>query len=178
MTKFTWVLFLLFPLLSPVPAGAIDGGLESLRESGKAFASVAQVVSPSVVNIQVQASSPAAAATGAPLPFDEQHPFGDEFFKRFFGERFRGIPRQETPRGELRPERPSIGQGSGFVFAVKDGLLSDKTFILTNNHVVEGAAKINVRLQDGREFEAKITGRDPQSDVAVIEIPTGGIPPT
>jgi serine protease Do len=56
--------------------------------------------------------------------------------------------------------------------------LSDKTFILTNNHVVEGAAKINVRLQDGREFEAKITGRDPQSDVAVIEIPTGGIPPT
>ena len=47
---------------------------------------------------------------------------------------------------------------------------------MTNKHVVEGAEKIRVRLQDGREFAAKITGRDPKSDVAVIEISTGGIP--
>lgn len=54
---------------------------------------------------------------------------------------------------------------------------ADKTYILTNNHVVENAAKIRVKLRDGREFEASITGRDPRSDIAIIEIPTGGLPP-
>jgi serine protease Do len=126
-----------------------------------------------VVNIQTEVST-AEARTGAePLPFDDQFPFGDEFFKRFFGERFPGMPRQQMPQQERR----TLGQGSGFVFASRDGLLADKTYILTNNHVVDGAERIRVRLQDGREFDAEITGRDPQSDVAVIEIPTGGVPP-
>jgi len=173
MNRFLVMLVLALPLFVPLRVDAIDGGVESLRQSGKAFASVAQVISPSVVNIQIESDSPETGMTQVPLPFGERFPFGDEFFKRFFGDRFRGIPRQELPQGKRR----TIGQGSGFVFAAKDGLLSDKTYILTNNHVVEGAGKINVRLQDGREFEAKITGRDPQSDVAVIEIPTGGIPP-
>ena len=62
------------------------------------------------------------------------------------------------------------------MFAHKKGLLSDKTYILTNNHVVEKADKIRVKLQDGRQFDASVTGRDPQSDVAVIEIETGGLP--
>ena len=56
------------------------------------------------------------------------------------------------------------------MFAAKDGLLSDKTYILTNNHVVEKADKIRVKFQDGREYDARITGRDPRSDVAVVEI--------
>ena len=67
-------------------------------------------------------------------------------------------------------ERRTVGQGSGFVFAAKDGFLTDKTYILTNNHVVEGADRIQVRLQDGREFDAKLTGTDPKSDVAGIEL--------
>ncbi len=53
--------------------------------------------------------------------------------------------------------------------------MSDKTFILTNNHVVENADKIRVKFQNGREFDAKITGRDPQSDVAVVEIKTSDL---
>jgi serine protease Do len=171
MNRVAWVLLLVAPLLSPLPAAATDGGLQNLRQSGKAFASVARSVSPSVVNIQTEAIG-AAAATGVPLPFEEQLPFGDEFFKRFFGDRFSGIPRQEMPKRAPR----SVGQASGFVFAAKDGLLADETYIVTNNHVVEGAEQIKVRLQDGREFDAEITGRDPQSDVAVIQIPTGGLP--
>ncbi|GJQ48535.1 MAG: hypothetical protein HKUEN01_09210 [Candidatus Kuenenia stuttgartiensis] len=47
------------------------------------------------------------------------------------------------------------------MFEVKDGLLSDKTYILTNNHVVENADTIRVQFQNGSEYNAKITGRDP-----------------
>lgn len=62
------------------------------------------------------------------------------------------------------------------MFASTGGLLADSTFILTNNHVVADANEIQVKLQDGRTFKATIKGRDPDSDVAVIEIPTGNLP--
>ena len=61
------------------------------------------------------------------------------------------------------------GMGSG-VIATKDG------YILTNNHVVEGADEVKVALQDGREFVAKVVGRDPKSDVAVIKIEARDLP--
>ena len=165
-------LLFLLTLAFAWPAQALDGGLQSLRETGKAFASVARAVSPSVVFIQAESSTQVSGATGQISPFGGQWPFGDNMFKRFFGERFHGLPRGQKPKRERR----AIGQGSGFIFATKDGLLSDKTYILTNNHVVEKADKIRVKLQDGRQFEASVTGRDPQSDVAVIEISTGGLP--
>lgn len=167
-------LILLFVLSSA--AHALDGGVESLRQTGKAFASVARAVSPAVVFIQVEGKASPTALRRFSSPFDETWPFGDDLFKRFFGDRFPGFPRmpeQEMPKGEHRV----IGQGSGFVFAVKDGLWSDKTYILTNNHVVEDAEKIRIQFQDGREFDATITGRDPQSDVAVLEIEADGLTP-
>ena len=172
MTRSKYILALLASLSLPFTTAALDGGVEGLRQSGKAFASVAKAASPSVVNIRVEGRTAAADAAEIPSPFGDQFPFGEELFKRFFGDRLPGVPRQETPQ---RPRR-SISQGSGFVFAAKDGLLSDKSYVLTNNHVVEGATKIRVKLLDGRELEAKVTGRDPQSDVAVMEIPTGGLP--
>jgi serine protease Do len=100
-------------------------------------------------------------------------PFDDEFFRRFFGDRFPQSPRPQQPPEQRR----TLGQGSGFVFSVDDGVLTDTTYLLTNNHVVENADKIAVIFPDGREFSAKITGRDPKSDVAVIEIETSEIPP-
>jgi serine protease Do len=167
------LLVLLLCIVSP--AYAQDGGIENLRETGKAFASVARTVSPSVVFIQVEGKASGSAVTGFPSPFGDRSPFNDDLFKRFFGDRFPGIP--HSPRSEMpRGERRTISQGSGFVFATKDGLLSDQSYILTNNHVVEDADKIRVKLQDGREFDAKIEGRDPQSDVAVLVINTGGLP--
>jgi serine protease Do len=164
---------LLLAALLPLSLPASDGGIESLRQTGKAFAAVAGQVSPSVVNIQTEAKSQERAASGMQLPFNHGFPFGGDFLERFFGDRHRDQPRGETPRKEPR----QVGQGSGFVYAPKSGVPADKSFILTNSHVVEEADKILVRLQDGREFEAKVTGRDPKSDVAVIEIPTGGLPP-
>jgi serine protease Do len=173
MNRHLWILLLALAIFGPVRADAVDGTFDGLRQSGKAFASVARAISPSVVNIQIENGSPDAGAVGDPLPFGGQSPFSGEFFKRFFGKQFQGVPRNQVPR--RKP--PTIAQGSGFVFSAKDGLVSDKTYIVTNNHVVEGAQKIRVRLQDGQRFDAKITGRDPESDVAVIEIPTGGVPP-
>jgi serine protease Do len=71
---------------------------------------------------------------------------------------------------------PSRAQGSGFVFSIDKGLLSDKAYILTNHHVVEHAEKIRVKLQDGREFDAKVKGADPRSDIAVLEVSAKNLP--
>jgi serine protease Do len=166
---------LLITLLGSASVLATDGGIESLRQSGKAFASVAGQVSPSVVNIQTEGGTGPASAGQAPgaLPFNHPLPYGEDFFERFFGDRHPGLPQREAPRSK----RQVVGQGSGFIFSPKSGMPADKTYILTNNHVVENAAKIRVKLRDGREFEATITGRDPHSDIAIIEIPTTGLPP-
>lgn len=150
------------PALAAPAAGAGEStAIESLRETGKAFASVARAVSPSVVFIQVEGTREPSQAMGP-----------DDFLRRFFGDQFPGVPRQR-PGGGNRV----FGQGSGFVFASDSGLTSDTTYIMTNNHVVENADRITVRFQDGREFDAEVTGTDPQSDVAVIQISTDDVAP-
>ncbi len=155
--SFFGFLFLLLSLLvlgSPALL-AQDTGLESLRETGKAFRSVARDVSPAVVYIQVEQEVQARSRDPWTNPF-EGSPFGEEFFRRFFG---------EPPRGEApdRPPRRATGQGSGF-------LISADGYIMTNNHVVGDADKITVQFQDGREFEAELVGADPPTDVALIRI--------
>lgn len=65
---------------------------------------------------------------------------------------------------------PHVIHGSGFVFEPMSSSAGNRRYILTNHHVVENARRIIVRLHDGREFEANITGGDPKSDVAVIDI--------
>ena len=160
-------------LLMPVDLLAQGNGVESLRQTSKAFAEVARKVSPSVVLIQVEGDNESTKQTPHGFPFGDRWPFGDDLFKRFFGDRFPDIPQFNVP-GEQ--QRPTLAQGSGFVFASKNRLLTNKTYILTNNHVVDGAGKISVKFMDGREFEAKIKGTDPKSDIAVIEIEASGLP--
>lgn len=169
------VLYLILAWFIAIPVYALDDGVENLRQTGKAFASVAQEVSPSVVFIQVESKASASNIAQFTWPFGNESPFGDDLFKHFFDDQFPGSPKGPQPKMP-QGKRRAIGQGSGFVFSAKDGLLSGKSYILTNNHVVENADKILVKLQDEREFEAKITGRDPKSDVAVLEINTGGLP--
>ena len=77
-------------------------------------------------------------------------------------ENFFGLP---LPKGPQQRE----GAGSGFV-ATEDG------YILTNNHVIRNASKIDVTLADGRKFKAEVVGRDPATDIAVIHINTSGLP--
>jgi serine protease Do len=84
---------------------------------------------------------------------------GQEFFRRFVPQRPQPGPRQE-----------SRSLGSGFIIS-KDG------YILTNEHVVEGADEITVKLTDKREFKAKVIGTDKRTDIALIKIePTGALP--
>ena len=172
-------LIVLLALLMPGDLLAQQGnGVESLRQTSKAFAAVARKVSPSVVLIQVERETEAMQMSPFGIPFGngggDNFPFGDDFFRRFFGDRLPDSPRFNAPgkKPQQGKQRSVVGQGSGFVFAANN----KKTYILTNNHVIEGNDKISVKFLDGREFEAKIKGTDPKSDIAVIEIEASDLP--
>lgn len=86
-------------------------------------------------------------------------PFSDPLFEYFFG----GRPRQQQPRERQAPEQRQMGLGSGVIIS-KDGL------IVTNNHVIDGAERLEVTLNDNRNFAATVVGTDPTTDLALIKI--------
>jgi len=114
------------------------------------FSDLAEKVRPGVVNIQVVKKVKNVGFRDFPgNPFGGQNPFGD-----FFGPFSQGNP----PGGfEQR------GVGSGFI-------MSREGYILTNNHVVEEADQIKVKLANGKEYEGKVVGRDPKTDLALVKI--------
>ena len=122
------------------------------------FAPIVKMVAPGVVKIEVTAK--ADNASGQEFPGFNNDPF----LRRFFGDQSGRM----FPRGQSSPQIEH-GVGSG-VIVTKDG------YILTNNHVVDGAEEVKVTLQDGREFTAKVIGRDPKSDIAVIKIAANDLP--
>jgi serine protease Do len=117
---------------------------------------------PAVVNIRVVGTSKAAANVRAPNgeELDEDDPFF-EFFRRFQA--------PQSPRGQQGGGTPVFGAGSGFIVS-PDGV------ILTNAHVVRDANEVTVKLQDRREFKAKVLGSDPKTDVAVLKIEAHNLP--
>lgn len=118
------------------------------------FTDLVEENSSAVVNIS---TTQAAARNARGLPFDErQLEQLPEFFQDFFG-------RRRGPGGQPEPEH---SMGSGFI-------VSSDGYVLTNNHVVEGAEEIMVRLSDRRELPATLVGTDPRSDVAVLKIEDG-----
>ena len=136
---------LLFLLFAPVFAQP-GWSLKSERESPVVRA--VRKVSPAVVNIS---SSYAVRKRVNPFSGFGMDPFFEEFFKDFF-----------DPRFESRQESASLGSG-----VIIDG---ERGLILTNAHVIEKASKIKIVLEDEREFDAKIVGADPDSDLAVLQI--------
>jgi serine protease Do len=115
------------------------------------FVTLAKRMKPIVVNVSTtQVSEAQGGSQEFGNPFGEDDPFND-FWRRFFG--------GPVPRGPQRQR----SLGSGFII---DGDGS----ILTNNHVVENAQKIVVKLSDDQEYEAKVIGRDPKTDIAIIKI--------
>ena len=119
------------------------------------FADIAKRVTPAVVNITV---SKQAAVPLSGMPFDPM--------KEFFG--LPGVP-GNSPRHQQGPIPNLQGAGSGVIVSA-DG------YVLTNNHVVEGAKEITVTLPDKREFPGTVVGLDPQTDLAVIKLDAEGLP--
>jgi len=159
MVMFCTIVILIFGIFTPAAFSQING-IENLKKTGKAFAEVAKRVSPSVVFIKVEKITDGQPVVESSSPFEGQNPLGDQFLKHFFG-----YPNSHEPQHQQR----MVGQGSGFIFS-KDG------YILTNNHVVSGADKVMVKLQDGREYTATTIGTDPHSDIAVIKIDAKDLP--
>jgi serine protease Do len=124
------------------------------------FTQIVSRMGPAVVNIRVMGSTKTALSdrSDGGQQFGDDDPFF-EFFRRFQG--------PQNPRGQR--DVPVFGAGSGFIVS-PDGV------ILTNAHVVRDAKEVTVKLQDRREYRAKVLGSDPKTDVAVLKIDAKKLP--
>ena len=123
-----------------------QAAIQEVNDASNAFVAIAEHVTPAVVSIQMERQ---ARPVKAPHGQQQIPPGMEDFFKQF-------DPRQQQ-------QQPMEGSGSGFLVTA-DG------YILTNNHVVADADKLTVTLLDKRVFKARVIGRDPTTDVAVIKI--------
>lgn len=133
-------------------AAAVPTVADTAMKTPMSFSDMAERVKPAVVNISTSKTYKGKGGYSSPFgrsPFGDS-PFGDDYFDRFFGD----MPRREFKQRFL---------GSGFI-------ISNDGYIFTNNHVVEQADKILVKISDGKEYEAKVIGRDANTDLALIKI--------
>ncbi|MBI2433176.1 MAG: Do family serine endopeptidase [Candidatus Hydrogenedentes bacterium] len=149
-------------VLQAAPADVAEAK-ESLSNLSAAFNQVAESASPAVVFIEVEKNMSRGMG---------EMPMGSrDFFEHFFGGPMgpghgMPMPNQQVPE-DMGPV--PYGQGSGFIISA-DG------YIVTNHHVVGEADIVNVKLADGREFEARKIGSDPQTEIALIKIDADGLP--
>jgi len=132
------------------------GGCESKTRTEvigfpQSFADLAEKVAPAVVNISTTSK---VKVPGTPFKHFFEGQEDDKQFRDFFHRFFGNVPDREMKQQSL---------GSGFI-------IDDNGLIITNNHMIEGADEIKVKLSDGREFKAKVIGRDPKTDIALIKI--------
>ena len=141
--------------------------IDTLRQIGKAFAKIAEKASPAVVGLEAQKTVVREYTPFEQSPFGEpSDPFSDDFWNYFF---YRRSPSpRRSPRTPQRRQDVTTAKGSGFIISA-DG------YILTNNHMVGEAEKVNIELVDGRKFIAKKIGSDPETDVAVVKIDAGNL---
>ena len=121
------------------------------------FVTIAERTGPSVVGIEAERREPSRT-----FGFRDEWPFGDDFFDRFFG----------RPRRQPQPEPDTVQVGGTGFFISPDG------YILTNNHLVEKdkTVKVTVRTIQGDEYDAKIVGTDPGTDLALLKVEAKGLP--
>lgn len=141
---------------APISTPPVTGGYPS-------FVELAKKVGPAVVNISTTKNPPKQTQQ---MPHRRRSPFGggqgdpfDDFFEHFF----------QGPGFQMPQQRPQKSLGSGFI-------INNEGYILTNNHVVEGADEVQVLVDDKKKYDAKIIGTDPKTDVAIIKIEAKGLP--
>jgi Do/DeqQ family serine protease len=141
------------------PAAAVATPIQHAVAGGRdSYADVVKVVAPAVVTIRTE-----GRAKISPTQFEG----GDDLLRRFFGDQFG----DESGRGQRRsraPKQRALGSG---VIVSTDG------YILTNNHVVDGAEHVKVDLTDGRTVDAKIVGTDKPSDLALLKVTASDLHP-
>ena len=145
----------------PLHIQVSDAPLSTAARGFPSFAPIVKAVAPSVVKISVSTEAKVSQIQ-MPEGFD---------LRRFFGPGFQ-MPEEFQQQGHGQHQRhmpKEQGVGSGII-VTKDG------YILTNNHVVENASTIKVSLTDGREFNGKVIGRDPKTDVAVVKVEAKDLP--
>ena len=145
------VIFLAVFAFALLPNGLLAASSPQTRNTPNSFADLADSVKHAVVNISTTKVVKGRSFHGFSSPNAPFSPFfGDDFFKHFF---------RNMPRGEMKTR----ALGSGFI-------ISPDGFILTNNHVVEKATEIKVKLDTEKEYDAKIIGRDKKTDLALIKV--------
>ncbi len=122
----------------------------SIVPEGINFVKAAQVSTPAVVHVMTEYSAIASSRGSNPM---------DQFLREFYGDGF----------GERVPRGPQMGSGSGVIIA-------SNGYIVTNNHVIDRADKIEVVMDDKRKFEATLVGRDPNTDIALLKIKADRLP--
>ncbi|MDU1952382.1 MAG: serine endoprotease DegP [Atlantibacter hermannii] len=150
--------------LSPLSAVAAEtASSASVAQPMPSLAPMLEKVMPSVVSINVEGTT---AVNNQRLPRNFQQFFGDD--SPFCQD---GSPFQSSPFCQGGGAGPQGGQQQKFM-ALGSGVIIDaaKGYVVTNNHVVDNATSIKVQLSDGRKLDAKMVGKDPRSDIALIQI--------
>ncbi|WBU61168.1 Do family serine endopeptidase [Paracoccus albus] len=145
---------------SEAPLTAPDTQARRQQVMPESFADLVEEVSPAVVNINT--SSVIERPTGRMFP--EGSPFEDLF--RDFG---MPSPNQNNPFGQQQSPQRANALGSGFV-------ISDDGYIVTNNHVIDGADEIEIEFRDGARRSAEVVGTDAQTDIALLKVDAQDLP--
>lgn len=137
-----------------IPAVSASNGVNEMAAFTTSFAPIVKKTQPAVVSIaSTKVVKVNSGDEGLPPIFD------DPQFRQFFGQRGQGRPQQQREQG--------LGSG---VIVSPDG------YILTNNHVIEGASDIKVYLSDKRELKGSIVGTDPKTDIAIVKVEGKNLP--
>lgn len=152
-----------------VPAIAAES-VSSSSQQLPSLAPMLEKVMPSVVNISVEGHAPVSRSGNGAIPpqlqpfFGEDSPFCQE------GSPFQSSPMCQGGDDDGNPNQPQRQQQTFQALGAGVIINAAKGYVVTNNHVVDNADKIQVRLNDGRKYDARVIGKDPRSDIAVVQI--------
>jgi serine protease Do len=146
-----------------LPTHSVQAQLRPAQSVGPSFADVIERVKPAVVSISVINGGPklAMGSKGNPKGLNPKDFFPNLPDDHPLNEFFKNLPKEF--RGPAPGQRPTLAQGSGFV-------ISSDGYVVTNNHVIDNASRIQVSFDKDNKYEAELVGTDPRTDIALLKI--------